>query len=264
MSLDIVVCLKVVPKAEEVRLDPETKTLDRAGAENVLNPPDKNALEAAVRLKSIYGGTITLLSMGPPLFKEFLELCLGMGADRAVLLSDRAFAGADTYPTSLTLARGIQKLGACDLVICGEESADASTAQVPPGLAEWLDMPLLSFVDEVSVEGTTVKARRAMGSSYEVVATPMPAVLSVVVGSNEPRFPDFERVEEAARSGWSKVWTAADLSLEEEEIGLKGSYTIVHELVEGEPVERKREFLTGSAEAQARALAKALEPFLKA
>ncbi len=207
---------------------------------------------------------MTLVSMGPPLFKEYLELCLGMGADRAVLLSDRAFAGADTYPTSLTLAKGIQKLEKCDLVICGEESADASTAQVPPGLAEWLDMPLITFTDEVTVEGNAIKARRAMGSSYEVVAAKMPVVLSAVVGSNEPRFPDFERVEEASRSGWVEVWTAADLALKEEDIGLKGSYTIVHELVEGEPVERKRKFLEGTPEEKARALAKSLEPFLRA
>ncbi len=264
MTLDIVVCLKVVPKPEEVTLDPETKTLDRASAENVLNPPDKNALEVALQLKEAYGGTVTLISMGPPLFKEFLELCLGMGADRAVLLSDRAFAGADTYPTSLTLAKGIQRLDRCDLVICGEESSDASTAQVPPGVAEFLDMPLITFADEVAVTGSTVKARRAMGSSYEVIAADMPAVLSVVVGSNEPRFPDFDRVEEASKSDWVQVWTAADLALEEGEIGLKGSYTIVHDLVEGEPVERKREFLEGKPEEQARALAKALEPFLKA
>lgn len=263
MSLDIVVCLKVVPKPEEVRLDPETMTLDRAGAENVLNPPDKNALETALRLKSTYGGTVTLLSMGPPLFKEYLELCLGMGADRAILLSDRAFAGADTYPTSLTLAKGIQKLEGCDLVLCGEESSDASTAQVPPGLAEWLDMPFISFANEVSVEGATVKARRALGSSYEVVAAKMPAVVSVVVGSNEPRFPDFDRVEAATGSDWIQVWSAVDLTLEAEEIGLNGSYTVVHELVEGEPVARKKQFLTGSVEAQAEALAEALEPFLK-
>ncbi len=263
MTLDIVVCLKVVPKPEEVTLDPETKTLNRASAENVLNPSDKNALETALQLKDAYGGTVTLISMGPPLFKEYLELCLGMGADKAVLLSDRAFAGADTYPTSLTLARGIQKLGKCDLVICGEESADASTAQVPPGLAEWLDMPLITFAKEVVVEGGTVRARRTMGSSYEVIAADMPAVLSMVVGSNVPRFPDFDRVDEASRSGWVSVWNAADLALEEDDIGLKGSYTIVHELVEGEPVERKRAFVQGSVEEKVRALVEILTPFLK-
>jgi electron transfer flavoprotein beta subunit len=260
MTLDIVVCLKVVPKPEEVTLDPETKTLDRAKAENVLNPPDKNALETALRLKEEHGGTVSLVSMGPPLFKEYLELCLGMGADRAVLLSDRAFAGADTYPTSLTLARAIQRLGSYDLVVCGEESADASTGQVPPGLAEWLDIPQVTFVDDVRVEEDRVVARRALGSSYEVVAARMPALLSVVVGSNVPRFPDFDRVEEASRGGWVEVWTAADLGLREDEVGLKGSYTIVHELVEGEPVERRREFVDGSLEEKARALVKAKSP----
>ncbi len=238
--------------------------LDRANAENVLNPPDKNALEMALQLRDTHGGTVTLISMGPPLFKEYLELCLGMGADKAILLSDRIFAGADTYPTSLTLARGIQKLERYDLVICGEESSDASTAQVPPGLAEWLSSTLITFVDEVAVKGDAVRARRTMGSSYEIVEAEMPTVLSVVVGSNEPRFPDFDRIEEASKSDWVEVWTAADLSLGEDEVGLKGSYTIVHELVEGEPVERKRTFLEGELEDKVKALVKALEPFLKA
>lgn len=252
----------MVPKPEEVTLNPETKTLDRAAAENVLNPPDKNALEVALSLKEAHGGTVTLISMGPPLFKEYLELCLGMGADRAILLSDRAFAGADTYPTSLTLARAVQKLGRFDLVICGEESADSSTGQVPPGLAEWLGVPQITFVDDVRVQEDSVIARRALGSSYEVLAAPMPAVVSVVVGSNEPRFPDFDRVDAAAKSGWVQVWSAADLGLREDEVGLKGSFTIVDELVEGEPVKRKRHFVEGSLKEKVQALAAALEPFL--
>lgn len=264
MSLDIIVCLKVVPKPEEVTLDPETKTLDRAKAENVLNPPDKNALEVALELKDTYGGTVTIVSMGPPLFKEFLELCLGMGADHAVLLSDRLFAGADTYPTSRTLARAILKLGGCDLVICGDESADASTAQVPPGLAEWLELPQITFVDDVKVQGNFVTARRVLGASYEILSAQMPAVLSVLVGTNEPRFPDFDRVEEAHKSGWVKVWTSADLGLREDEVGLKGSYTTVHALVEGEPVARRRRFLEGSLEEKVKGLAEALGPYLRA
>lgn len=262
MTLHIVVSVKVVPKPEEVTLNPETKTLDREAAENVLNPPDKNALEVALGLKDAHGGTVTLISMGPPLFKEYLELCLGMGADRAVLLSDRAFAGADTYPTSLTLARAVEKLGRYDLVICGEESADASTGQVPPGLAEWLDVPQITFADELRVQGGSVIARRALGSSYEVLDAPMPAVVSVVVGSNVPRFPDFDRVEAAAKSGWVQVWTAADLGLRDEEVGLAGSYTIVDDLVEGEPVERKRQFVLGTLEEKVQALTDALKPFL--
>ncbi len=112
------------------------------------------------------------------------------------------------------------------------------------------------------LEGERVIARRALGSSYEVLSARMPAVLSVVVGSNEPRFPDFDRVDEAAQQGWVKVWTSADLGLKEDEVGLKGSYTIVHDLVEGEPVERKREFLEGSLEEKVKALAEVLAPFL--
>ncbi|MEE9601015.1 MAG: electron transfer flavoprotein beta subunit/FixA family protein, partial [Thermoplasmata archaeon] len=116
----------------------------------------------------------------------------------------------------------------------------------------------------VAVHGNTVRARRTLGSSYEILEADMPAVVSVVVGSNEPRFPDFDRVGEAAGSDWVQVLAAADLGLKEEDIGLKGSYTIVHELVEGEPVERKREFLEGGMKEKVKALAKALEPFLEA
>lgn len=263
MSLDIVVCLKVVPKPEDVTIDPVTKVLDRTKAENILNPPDKNTLELALKLKDTYGGTVAVVSMGPPQTKECLEFCLGMGADQAILLSDRFFAGADTYPTSLVLARAADKVGHFDLVLCGEESADAATGQVPPGVAEWLDVPQITYVNAVKIEGNQVIAKRALGSSYEVVSAPMPALLSVVIGVNTPRFPDFGLVDSAAREGKIEVWTAADLGLTEEEVGLKGSYTTVHELVEGEPVERKRNYLEGDTRQQARALVQILEPFLK-
>lgn len=260
MTLSSCVCLKVVPKPEEVTLNPETKILDRTRAENVLNPADKNALEVALRLKEEYGGSVTVVAMGPPLSKHYLHLCLGMGADRALLLSDRAFVGSDTYPTTLILARAIGKAGKFDLILCGELSADAGTGQVPAGLAEWLNLPLITYVNDVAVEEGRVVARRALGPGYEVVSADIPALLSVVLGANTPRFPDFGLVPTAARAGQVEVWTAADLGLTEAEVGLKGSFTTVHDLVEGEPVERKRQIITGEVEEQVRVLSHVLRP----
>ncbi|MBI4494917.1 MAG: electron transfer flavoprotein subunit beta/FixA family protein, partial [Chloroflexi bacterium] len=137
-GLRIVVCAKVVPKPEEVRVDEATRTLVRANVRSEINPCDMNALEAALELRDRHGGEVVLLSMGPPMAEPYLQVLEGVGADHAYLLSDRAFGGADSLPTSLTLAAGIRKIGGVDLVLCGEESSDGATGQVPAGLAEWL------------------------------------------------------------------------------------------------------------------------------
>ncbi len=255
MSLHTVVCVKVVPKAEEVKFNPETNTLDRGKAENILNPSDKCALEAALRLKAAHGGTVSVISMGPPFAKGHLELCLGMGADRAALASDRLFAGADTYPTARVLAAAVRKLGPWDIVLCGDESADSATGQVPQGIAEWLGIPQVTFVDEMRMEGGRLLARRALGSHVETVSAPRPCLASVVSGAAEPRFPDFRRIEAAAGTP-IPVWSAADLGLREEEVGLKGSYTTVQGLVAGESTQRQRRFLEGDTQAKAREIAR--------
>ncbi len=256
MSLDTVVCIKVVPKPEEVTFNPETKALDRAKAENVLNPPDKCALEAALELKARHGGTVSVVSMGPPFAKAHLALCLGMGADRAALASDRLFAGSDTYPTSRVLAAAVKKMGKWDLVLCGDESADSSTGQVPQGIAEWLGIPQVTFTDRLRLDGGRLLAQRALGAHVETVSAPLPALASVVGGSVEPRFPDFRRVTEAETEGKVVTWSAADLGLQEGEVGLKASYTIVEGLVAGESVERKRRFVEGDVRTKAREIAR--------
>jgi electron transfer flavoprotein beta subunit len=211
----IVVCIKAVPKIEEVTLDPETKMLDRAGVENILNPPDKNAIEMAVSLKEKHGGEVVLLSMGPPFFDAFMRLGVAMGADRMVLLSDRAFAGADTYPTSRTLAKGVECIGKWDLVLCGEETADSSTGQVPPGIAEWLGVPQITYVSELWRENGHVRGKRSVSGGHETVEVPTPAVVSVELGANSPRFPDFDRLESAKKELRVDVWTAKDVGLKE-------------------------------------------------
>lgn len=260
MPLNIVVCVKVVPKPEEVRLDPETKTLERGTAESILNPPDKNAMEFALSLKEEHGGRITLMSMGPPFFDEFLRLSMAMGADDTVLLSDRAFAGADTYPTCLTLAEGIRKMEDVDIVICGEESADGGTGQVPPGLAEWLDFSLATYVNEITYDPGEERfiTRRSISGGYEVISIPRPAVVSVELGVNSPRFPDFTMKKELDRSHKVTIWNAKQLGLDGKRIGLEGSLTTVDELIEVKSAERKKMFLDGSCDEIASKLADAI------
>jgi len=143
--LHIIACVKVVPKPEEVKVNPETMTIERGEVRSEINPPDMNVLEMALALKDQHGGKVTIVAMGPPLFDPYLHLALAMGADEAYLLSDRAFAGADTLATSYALAQGIRKIGDYDLILCGEESSDGATAQVPPGIAEWLNTSQITY-----------------------------------------------------------------------------------------------------------------------
>ena len=248
MTLNIVVCVKIVPKPEEVCLDSETKTLKRGKAESIINPPDKNAMEFALNLKEEHEGKITLISMGPPFFDDYLRLLMAMGADEIVLLSDRAFAGADTYPTCLTLAEGIKKLKDVDIVLCGEESADGGTGQVPPGIAEQLGFSQSTYARELNYieEEDRFITRRMVSGGYEVISIPKPAVVSVELGVNSPRFPDFKLKKEQDKSYKITTWAAKDLELEEDMIGLKGSPTTVSKLIEVESPDRKRQLLKGN------------------
>jgi electron transfer flavoprotein beta subunit len=249
-DLHIVLCLKVVPKSEEIRVDPETWRLEREGARSEINPPDMNALEMALSLKDHYGGKISILSMGPPNFEPFLRIGLAMGADNVYLLSDQAFAGADTLATTYTLAKGISKFNSVDLIVCGEESSDGATGQVPPGLAEWLQLPQLTLVSqlELDLNLSKVRGRREIEGGHEVLETPIPAVISVKTASNEPRFMDYEIKQHAMEQAQVTVWNKEDLDLDEDFIGVPGSPTIVTGLGQAESRERRKEFLKGSRE----------------
>ncbi len=257
-EMDIVVCVKVVPKVEQVRFDPITKTVDRASAENELNDADKNAVEAALQLKDRHGGKVTVLSMGPPFFEPFLKLCVAMGADDAILLSDKAFAGADTYATSYVLAQAIKRLKP-DIVLCGESTSDSGTSQVPPQIAEWLGYHNISYVSQISIEDRAVVAKRTVRGGYEVVKVPLPVVVSVELGSNTPRFPDFKRKRWAEREFKITVWTANDLELDLNLTGKTGSRTDVIELQSIAPPQRLRKFLEGSEEEKAKTIVKILK-----
>lgn len=260
---NIIVCVKVVPKTEDVTFDPITKTLDRSKAENQINEADKNAIEYALVLKEKYGGNVILLSMGPVFFEPFLKLGIAMGADDAVLLSDRAFAGADSYPTAMTLATAIKKIGDYDIILCGEESSDAGLGQVPSQVAEFLNLPQVLFVSNMEIENTTLKARRSIKGGYEIVEIPLPAVISVELGINQPRFPDFKRKKWADREFKLKIWNAKDLNLDENTVGLKGSFTLVNKFIETEPPKRLREFVEGTPEEQAEKIYGLLKTLLK-
>jgi electron transfer flavoprotein beta subunit len=222
-----------------------------------------NALEMALGLKDKYGGEVNLVSMGPPYFEEFLRVGLAMGADHIYLLSDREFGGADTLATTYTLSKGIQKIGAMDLIFCGEESSDGATGQVPPGIAEWMDIPQITLLQNIDFDPDKrlIRGRREIKGGHEILETSLPAVVSVTVASNEPRFMDYEIKEWAWEPERLTVWSKADLDVDEELIGVPGSPTVVSGLGEAETRERRKEFLQGSPEEIA---AKLIEVFQQA
>jgi electron transfer flavoprotein beta subunit len=255
-ELHSIVCVKVVPKPEEVQVDRATRRLDRANARSEINPPDMNALEMALALKDRYNGRVSILSMGPPFFEPYLRVALAMGADHIFLLSDRAFGGADTLATTYTLARGIQKIGDVDLIFCGEESSDGATGQVPSGLAEWLNIGQVTLVNQVEIvpDRRVIRGRREVSGGYEILESPLPAIVSVKTGSNEPRFMDYRIKPWAFEAGRVTLWAQSDLDADADFIGVPGSPTIVSGLEQAALRERKRLFLSGSPEEVAQQL----------
>jgi electron transfer flavoprotein beta subunit len=258
--ITIAVLVKVVPKPEEVELDEETMTIDREGADSQLNPADKNAVELALSLQDAADEAVEVVavSMGPPFFEEQLQDVVAMGADDGYLLSDRAFAGADTYPTSRVLAAGIREIGDVDLVLCGEESSDSSTGQVPPGVAEWLDAAQVTYVQAAAIEDGALRATRTVSGGEETVRVPLPAVASVEYGVNDPRFPDFSRKRWAENEWEPTVWDHEALDIPESALGEAGSHTEVTTLESIGGPERRQEWVEGDVEAQAAAIADVL------
>ena len=264
-DLEIVVCMKVVPKSEEIRVDTETLLLERTGVRSEINPPDMNALEMALGLKDAQPARISILSMGPPFFEPILRVGLAMGAERFFLMSDREFAGADTLATTYTLAKGIEKIGKVDLILCGEESADGATGQVPPGLAEWLDWPQVTLATAITVDvqkGIT-SVRREIQGGHEIQEVNLPAVISVKTAANEPRFMDFRRKPWAFEEAEVVFWSQKDVDVEQDYIGLEGSPTVVSGLREADVRDRRREFIQGSPEEIAREIAGRLQGILR-
>lgn len=227
----ILVCVKQVPDTTEIKIDPVTNTLIRAGVPSIVNPFDAYALEMAARLKDACGGAITVLSMGPEQAKVALKECLSVGADNAVLLSDRAFGGSDTLATSYILSGAVNALikkdGPFDLIFCGKQAIDGDTAQVGPEFAEHLGYPQVTYVTDIMENNDEeIIVKRETDSGYEIIAAVKPALLTVTKPAFEPRYPTVKS-KLAANRAEIPIMTSADLEIDLKYAGLKGSPTKV-------------------------------------
>ncbi len=233
--MHIIVCIKQVPETTEVRINPETNTLMREGVKSIINPFDMYAIEEAVRLKERFGGKISVVTMGPPQAESALREAISMGADEAYLVGDRAFAGSDTWATSYTLAGAIKKIGAFDLIICGKQASDGDTAQVGPGISTHLNIPQVTYVKKVE-EATdkSMRLERMLEEGYEIIETPLPALLTVVKEINEPRIPSLKGMMKA-KSAKITALTQKELNLDPQQIGLCGSPTQVVKIFTPKP-----------------------------
>ncbi len=257
--MNIVVCIKQVPDVLSIRIDQERMTIIREGVESVINPLDCVALETALALKEKEGGTVTVLSMGPPQSEEALREALAAGADRGVLLTDRAFAGADTLATSHALAAAIRKLDpAPDLILCGRQTSDSDTGHVGPQIAEELDLPQVCQVNEIHTEQGGLVVRRTSDGFVDLVRVSLPALLTVSYEMTGLRSIPLGNIERAFSGGGITCWTAADLGLEPDEVGLNGSPTRVVKMFTPPP-RGKAEMVTGTTPVLVERLIKKLE-----
>jgi electron transfer flavoprotein beta subunit len=225
----IVACVKQVPDTTDVKINPDTGTLIREGVESITNPFDEFAVEEALLTREKYGGEVHVISMGPPQAIDVLRNALAMGADQTYLLSDQAFAGADTLATAYTLSKAIEKISDVDLVICGKQAIDGDTAQVGPGIATRLGIPQLTYVSkvrEIDPEKKKIIVERMLEDGKEVVECTLPALITVMKDINEPRLPSLLGIKKAAKSE-IPTWTAADLTTEPNKVGFDGSPTWV-------------------------------------
>lgn len=256
--MNIIVCIKQVPDTTDIKINPEDNTLIREGVESIINPFDMYALEEALRIKEAHGGAVTVISMGPPQVENALRETLALGADNAILISDKKFAGSDTLATSYTLSAAIRKLGDYDIILFGKQAIDGDTAQVGPGVASHLDIPQIAFVKEIdSIEDGKIVAHRMMEDGFDVVESQLPIVLTVVKDINEPRLPSL-RTKMKAKKAEIPVWTFEDLDLDEKRIGLNGSPTQVEEIYTP-TLEKKTMILEGEPEEVAKKLVEYLK-----
>jgi len=229
--MNIIVCIKQVPETTDVRINPETNTLIRDGVKSIINPFDMYAIEAGVRLKEKMGGRVIVITMGPPQAEAALREAVSMGCDDAVLVSDRAFAGSDTWATSYTLSCAIKKcakeFNGYDVIICGKQASDGDTAQVGPGISTHLDIPQVTYVKKIEeIKDNSVKVERMTEEGYDVISAPLPVLFTVVKEINEPRIPSLKGMMRA-KSAKIIVWTAKDIEADPKDLGLSGSPTNV-------------------------------------
>jgi len=225
--MNILVCLKQVPGTTQVKIDPETNNLIRDGIENIINPFDTYAIEEGVRLRERFGGKVTAISMGPPQAEAALREAISLGVDEGILLSDPAFAGADTWATSYTLSVAICRLGQIDLIICGRQTLDGDTGHVGPQLAEMLGMPFVAYVSRIEkVADGGMQVRRMIEDGYEVIDSPLPAVITIVKEINTPRLPSLRGIARS-KSATITVWGVKELNVDSKRVGMSGSFTKV-------------------------------------
>ncbi len=255
--MNVIVCVKQVPGTNEVKMNKETNTIIREGVEAIINPFDTYAVEEGVRIKEKTNGKATVISMGIPSVVELLKETIAVGVDEAVLLSDRAFAGADSLATSYALSMGIKHIGNYDLIICGKQAMDGDTAQVGPGLAEKLGIPHTTYVRKIEeIRDGYIRCQRMTEDGYEVIEMPLPAVITVVKEINEPRLPSLKGMMKSKRA-IIKVLKTDDIGADKSFCGLKGSPTqVVKTFVPVHDIES--EMIEGTPEEQASNLAKKL------
>ncbi len=256
--MNIVVCIKQVPDTNDVRINPETNTLMREGVESIINPFDLYAIEEAVRLKEQNEGSkVTVLTMGPPQAESALRESISLGCDEAVLVSDRAFAGSDTWATSYTIAEAIKYLGDYDVIFCGKQAIDGDTAQVGPGIAVHLDIPQVTFVKKCECVGKKFTLQRMNEEGYDVVESSSPLMLTVVKDINVPRLPSLKG-KMRAKKAEIKTITNEQLGLDPDQLGLNGSPTVVHKVF-APPVREGGRMLEGEVKDICKELSAALK-----
>ncbi|MDY7011636.1 MAG: electron transfer flavoprotein subunit beta/FixA family protein [Planctomycetota bacterium] len=258
----IIVPIKQVPETNAVRMDEETGTMIREGVEAIINPLDLYAIELAIRLREEHGGEVVAVSMGPPKAITALREAIAMGCDSAVLISDRAFAGADTWATSYVLSAAIKRIGGYNLIICGERATDGDTGQVGPGIASFLDLPVATYIGKVdTVAGKSCRVHRLVENGYEVLEADLPAVLTVVKEIADPRLPTL-RGKQKARKMDIPTWASDDLEVEPDKLGLNGSPTRVVKIHKPTVTRKCEKLVAGDDESVVAAVDRMVE-FLK-
>jgi electron transfer flavoprotein beta subunit len=244
-DLHIIVTIKQVPDTNEVRIDPKTNSLIREGVPSIVNPEDRNAVEEALCLREKHGGTVTVITMGPPQAEDALAEALAMGADRAVLLTDRAFAGADTLVTAFTLSRAIRKLEPFHLVICGRQAIDGDTAQVGPQLAGFLNLPQVTYATKLGLKDGVLTVERSLEDTIETVQVKLPALVTVTADINQPRHMSLYNIIDACGSRNISRLQAKDLGVPHDMLGLSASPTWVKKIFSPEQ-QKKGMIIPGS------------------
>ncbi|GHT35007.1 electron transfer flavoprotein subunit beta [Endomicrobiia bacterium] len=255
--MNVIVCIKQVPNTTNMQIDPENGRLKRDGVESIINPFDEYAIEEGVRIKERTGGKVSVVTMGPPQAESALREAVSKGIDDAVLVSDRAFGGADTLATSYTLSLAIKAIGHYDIIICGKQASDGDTAQVGPGIAEMLNIPHIAYVKKIeAVDDKSIKVERMMEDGYDLIESPVPVLLTVVKEINNPRVASLKG-KMAAKKAVIKMLDAAAIGADIKKTGLNGSPTQVMKIFTP-PKRAGGEKFVGKAHEVAAALVKRL------